>query len=104
MDRTDITTSPERVGLAWQRTALAFTVTSATLLRWLPVFGPVVLLPILVLLFLVSAIVITQRQRYQGEVQGTVLGWLPPATRSVLALTAGMVLFGASELLLLGAA
>lgn len=101
MDRTRITTGPERVGLSWQRTALAFTVTSATLLRWLPAVGPIVLVPLAILFLLVAGISLTQHRRYRSEVLGTILGWVPPATRSVLALTAGMLIFGSSELALL---
>lgn len=55
--RTDPGLQPERTTLSWSRTGLALVTVSAVFLRWLPHYGPAMLL--LPLLTLVCAIVIT---------------------------------------------
>lgn len=54
---TDPGLQPERTTLSWSRTGLALVTVSAVFLRWLPHYGPAMLL--LPLLTLVCAIVIT---------------------------------------------
>ena len=61
---------PERTALAWGRTMLALVTASAFFLRWLPTYGPPILM-----LFAVSggaalAIYLTQRRRYRVRSHG----------------------------------
>ncbi|GAA1150826.1 DUF202 domain-containing protein [Ornithinicoccus hortensis] len=61
---------PERTSLAWSRTWLAMVTVSAVFLRWLPHYGPsMVLIPALTLLAAVG-IALTQRYRTHRDVLG----------------------------------
>lgn len=61
---------PERTSLAWSRTWLAMVTVSAVFLRWMPHYGPAMLLvPALTLLAAVS-IALTQRYRAHRDVLG----------------------------------
>lgn len=89
---------PERTTLSWSRTGLALVTVSAVFLRWLPHYGPGMLL--LPLLTLVCAVVITMthNRRTHRAVAGIraepVVDVVHPA--SLLAMVAVLIALGAA--------
>lgn len=85
---------PERTSLAWSRTWLAMVTVSAVFLRWLPHYGPgMLLLPLLTLLAAVG-VALTQRHRTHRDVLGIqqdrgVADPLPPLLLLLLVLALG---------------
>ncbi|UTT69068.1 DUF202 domain-containing protein [Arthrobacter sp. DNA4] len=61
---------PERTALAWGRTMLALVTASAFFLRWLPTYGPPILMLPVVSGGAALAIYLTQRRRYQARSHG----------------------------------
>ena len=61
---------PERTALAWGRTMLALVTASAFFLRWLPTYGPAILMLPVVSGGAALAIYLTQRSRYRARSHG----------------------------------
>lgn len=61
---------PERTALAWGRTVLALVTASAFFLRWLPAYGPPILMLPAVSGGAALAIYLTQRRRYRARSHG----------------------------------
>ncbi|TQJ38435.1 uncharacterized protein DUF202 [Arthrobacter sp. SLBN-112] len=61
---------PERTALAWGRTMLALVTASAFFLRWLPTYGPPILILPVISGGAALAIYLTQRRRYQARSHG----------------------------------
>ncbi|RAX16683.1 DUF202 domain-containing protein [Pseudarthrobacter sp. AG30] len=61
---------PERTALAWGRTMLALVTASAFFLRWLPAYGPPILMLPAVSGGAALAIYLTQRRRYRARSHG----------------------------------
>jgi hypothetical protein len=61
---------PERTALAWGRTMLALVTASAFFLRWLPIYGPPILMLLAVSGGAALAIYLTQRRRYRARSHG----------------------------------
>ncbi|WP_285319785.1 DUF202 domain-containing protein [Pseudarthrobacter sp. lyk4-40-TYG-27] len=61
---------PERTALAWGRTMLALVTASAFFLRWLPTYGPPILMLPAVSGGAALAIYLTQRRRYRARSHG----------------------------------
>ncbi|MDQ0662900.1 hypothetical protein QFZ35_001398 [Arthrobacter ulcerisalmonis] len=61
---------PERTALAWGRTMLALVTASAFFLRWLPTYGPLILMLPAVSGAAALAIYLTQRRRYLARSRG----------------------------------
>ena len=61
---------PERTALAWGRTMLALVTASAFFLRWLPTYGPPILMLPAISGGAALAIYLTQRRRYQARSHG----------------------------------
>jgi hypothetical protein len=61
---------PERTALAWGRTMLALVTASAFVLRWLPAYGPPILMLPVISGGAALAIYLTQRRRYQARSHG----------------------------------
>jgi ABC-type iron transport system FetAB permease component len=61
---------PERTALAWGRTMLALVTASAFFLRWLPTYGPPILMLLAVSGSAALAIYLTQRRRYRARSHG----------------------------------
>ncbi|GGH99785.1 DUF202 domain-containing protein [Arthrobacter liuii] len=61
---------PERTALAWGRTMLALVTASAFFLRWLPTYGPPILMLPVISGGAALAIYLTQRRRYRARSHG----------------------------------
>ncbi|WP_173834737.1 DUF202 domain-containing protein [Kocuria massiliensis] len=61
---------PERTVLAWGRTVLAVGVIGASFLRWVPTFGPWVVILSLLAALTSTGIYLTQRRRYRRQSHG----------------------------------
>lgn len=61
---------PERTALAWGRTMLSLVTASAFFLRWLPTYGPPILMLLAVSGSTALAIYLTQRRRYRARSHG----------------------------------
>lgn len=61
---------PERTTLSWSRTCMACVVVSAVFLRWLPFYGPAMLLLPTLTLLAAFGITVSQRHRTRRGVQG----------------------------------
>lgn len=94
---------PERTDLSWSRTAMAFALASAVLLRWAWVFGPVVLGLVALLFTVALAVHLTQRSRYRRYVAGMRGGRVPVNVRGVVLMSGSVVCYGlaATALILL---
>ncbi|QGU03378.1 DUF202 domain-containing protein [Corynebacterium comes] len=92
---------PERTTLAWTRTTVSFAVSSAILLRWLPYYGVLVVTLILLLVAMALGIYLSQTARHRAAVRGLVAGRVQAQVGAVLAMTAGMMVFGVSGIFLI---
>lgn len=61
---------PERTVLSWRRTALALFTAALVFLRWLPHYGPWILVLVAAAGAVALAIYLTQRRRYTARVRG----------------------------------
>ncbi|MCO4252075.1 DUF202 domain-containing protein [Pseudarthrobacter sp. MDT3-9] len=61
---------PERTTLAWGRTMMALVTASAIFLRWLPRYGLLILVLIVVSFGAAVAIYLTQKRRYRTASEG----------------------------------
>lgn len=91
---------PERTDLAWTRTAVAYSLCSAVLLRWAWVFGAPVFFLVVLLLGIAAMIYLTQRHRYRRQVAGINRGWTQANIAGVLLMSVSMVIFGVVALVL----
>lgn len=91
---------PERTSLAWSRTILALLTTSAVTLRWIDLYGPAVLTLLGLLVVLALMILAQQRRRYRVQTRGLARGGLRANAAAVVALTAALVVLGASGIAL----
>ncbi|AGG65585.1 DUF202 domain-containing protein [Corynebacterium callunae] len=85
---------PERTILAWNRTTVSMAVCSAILLRWLSFYGPIVFIPVAILVLLAVFILVTQRLRYRRQAQGVAHEEMPANIIGVVSLTSTMLLLG----------
>lgn len=89
---------PERTTLSWSRTCMACVVVSAVFLRWLPFYGPaMLLLPALTLVAAVG-ISVSQRHRTRRGVEGIRAESLNADPRPPLLLAMLTVVLGVSGL------
>lgn len=91
---------PERTGLAWTRTAVAYSLCSAVLLRWAWVFGTPVFFMVALLLAIAATVYLTQRNRYRRQVEGINRGWTRANVTGVMIMSVSMVIFGVAALVL----
>ncbi|MGP6173189.1 DUF202 domain-containing protein [Corynebacterium sp. A21] len=91
---------PERTDMAWTRTALAYALCAAVLLRWAWVLGPMVLLLVLGLLAVSLTVALTQDRRYRRLVHSIVAEQAPANLGGVLLMSGALVLFGISAIVL----
>lgn len=92
---------PERTTLAWARTTVSYAVSSAILLRWLPHFGPFVIVLIVLMVLMALGIYASQRSRHSASVRGLSAGRVRAQTGAVLTMTLGMVVFGVGGIALI---
>lgn len=92
---------PERTTLAWTRTTVSFAVAAAILLRWLPHYGVLVIALILLMAGIAAGIYFSQSTRHRASVQGLRSGRIRPQVGPIIAMTAGMVVFGVSGIVLI---
>lgn len=91
---------PERTDLSWSRTAMAYALASAVLLRWAWVFGAGVFILVALLFGVAVLIHLTQNHRYHRQVAGVRSGRAPANVRGVMIMSASMVIYGTVALFL----
>jgi uncharacterized membrane protein YidH (DUF202 family) len=79
---------PERTLLAWRRTLMTLLVVCTIFLRWIPHFGLIALLPIIVSLAACLLIQIALNARYRKSAKGLKTERIPPPMREVVVLGA----------------
>ena len=79
---------PERTLLAWRRTLMTLLVVCTIFLRWIPHFGLIALLPIIVSLIACLLIQIALNARYRKSAKGLRQERIPAPLREVLVLGA----------------
>ncbi|MFK3974821.1 DUF202 domain-containing protein [Pseudomonas sp. NPDC087358] len=79
---------PERTLLAWRRTLMTLLVVCTIFLRWIPHFGLIALLPIIVSLIACLLIQIALNARYRKSAKGLKQERIPAPLREVLVLGA----------------
>jgi len=82
---------PERTLLAWRRTLLTLIVVCTLFLRWIPHFGLIALLPIIVSLAASLMIQIALNSRYRKSARGLKNERIPAPLREVVVLGATVV-------------
>ena len=92
---------PERTTLAWTRTTVAFAVSSAILLRWIPHYGVLVLTLIFLMVSMALGIYVSQAARHRSAVRGLVAGRARAQVGAVLLMAAGMIVFGVAGIFLI---
>ncbi|MDR7330548.1 DUF202 domain-containing protein [Corynebacterium guangdongense] len=92
---------PERTSLAWSRTVLALMVGAATMLRWAHLFPGVIIVLSVILLGLAVVLMATSDRRYRRHASTFGQERAEPKTASVLMLSVCLVVFGASELVMM---
>ncbi|GAA4283971.1 DUF202 domain-containing protein [Brevibacterium daeguense] len=95
---------PERTALSWARTTVAFLVTSAIFLRWLPHYGLLSLVPTMLAAVAALAIYLPQRRRYAQHSRELEHGGLQADPVAVIWMTAVPVVLGACGLVLMASA
>lgn len=91
---------PERTDLSWNRTAMAYALASAVLLRWAGVLGAGVFVLVLMLFGVALLIHLTQRSRYHRHVEGVREGRASANVRGVLIMSGSMISYGVVALVL----
>lgn len=81
---------PERTSLAWGRTMFALVTVSLLFLRWLPVYGWLPAVLIVLTLLTASGVYFSQRRRYLQGGEGIAAGRVRPDVGAVL-VTGGAV-------------
>lgn len=92
---------PERTSLSWTRTVLSLTVASLTMLRWSWAYPSMIYVQVVVMILLAFAVTTTQGRRYAAQDLGLARGVVKPNPGGVLLVSASLVLFAASELVLI---
>lgn len=92
---------PERTALSWTRTALSLMMVSVTMVRWSAEFPAVIMVLALLMLGLALIIMAEGRPRYERGVRGLAGEALEPNVFPVAVVTACMLLFGVTELILI---
>jgi uncharacterized membrane protein YidH (DUF202 family) len=92
---------PERTTLAWGRTALALFAAGLLFLRWLPYYGPWILLLIVLTGSLAVGIYLTQRRRYSSRVTGIAAERFPADVHAILWTSGAVLLTGVLSLIIL---
>lgn len=92
---------PERTDLSWSRTAMAYALASAVLLRWAWVFGAGVFILVTLLCSIAVIIHLSQKSRYRRQVAGVRSGRAPANVRGVFIMSASMIIYGGVALLLI---
>lgn len=85
---------PERTLLAWRRTLLTLVVICTLFLRWVPHYGLLALVPIVVALLASLAIQLGVHRRYRASSQGIRNERLSAPVREVLLLGCTVLLLG----------
>ncbi|EPD69342.1 hypothetical protein HMPREF1219_01210 [Corynebacterium pyruviciproducens ATCC BAA-1742] len=86
---------PERTTLSWSRTVLATCVCSATQIKFVDAYGPVVFIAVALLLTAAATILITHRSRYAHGVEAIREEEAGPNVWGVFGLAGLLVCFGA---------
>lgn len=92
---------PERTVLSWGRTVLALFTAALVFLRWLPHYGPVVLVLVGVAGAVALAIYLTQRRRYSARVLGIAGERFSADVGAIFWLSGSVLLIGVLGLLVL---
>lgn len=82
---------PERTLLAWRRTLLTLLVICTIFLRWIPRFGLIALLPIIVSLIASLLIQIALNARYRKSARGIRNERVPPPLREAVVLSGTVI-------------
>ncbi|WP_026551673.1 DUF202 domain-containing protein [Arthrobacter sp. H20] len=93
---TDPGLQPERTTLAWGRTLLALVVSGVLFVRWLPQYGWFAGILIAALLTAALGIYVSQRLRYNRNLNGMSTGALKAEVGAVLWISAVVVAVGAA--------
>ncbi|MDH0748166.1 DUF202 domain-containing protein [Pseudomonas sp. GD03842] len=85
---------PERTLLAWRRTLMTLLVVCTLFLRWIPRFGLIALLPIMVSLAAGILIQIGLNARYRKSAKGLKQERIPAPLREVVVLGSTVIVLG----------
>lgn len=91
---------PERTSLSWTRTSLSLMVVAATMVRWSAEFPAVILVLATLMFGLALIIVLDGRPRYERGAWAITGEAMTPNIVPVAVVTACMVVFGVTELVL----
>lgn len=92
---------PERTSLSWTRTVLSLTIASLTMLRWAWAYPAMIYVQVVVMTMLAFALISTQGRRYAAQDLGLAKGRVTPNAGGVMLVAGSLVLFAASELVLI---
>lgn len=92
---------PERTDMAWARTAMAYALCSAVLVRWAWVLGPFVFVLVTLLFGVAATVALTQRRRYQRMVEGIRTDQIGANFSGVLLMSGALVIFGGLAIILI---
>ena len=92
---------PERTVLSWGRTAIALFAAALVFLRWLPHYGPWILVLIGVAGTIAASIYATQRSRYSARVRGVVAERFHPDVAAIFWTSGSVLLMGILGLIIL---
>ncbi|WP_227870998.1 DUF202 domain-containing protein [Corynebacterium provencense] len=90
---------PERTGMAWGRTSLAFMVAAAVFLRSTASYGPPVVAVAGGLFAVALGAALAQKRRYRRAAEGVARERVPAPVGAVVALSLGTVALGSAGLL-----
>ena len=85
---------PERTVMAWGRTMLSLFVASAVFLRWLPHYGPVIMVLVLLSGLAATGIYASQQRRYRAGSEGISAGRIEADVVAVVSTGASVVVLG----------
>ncbi|GER22793.1 membrane protein [Zafaria cholistanensis] len=94
---------PERTVMAWGRTMLSLFVASAVFLRWLPHYGPAVVLLMLLSGLAAAGIYASQQRRYRNGSEGIRAGRVEADIVAVVSTGASVAVLGVLALWILAA-
>ena len=94
LNHQDSGLQPERTVLSWGRTAMALFVAALVFLRWLPHYGPWILVLIGLAGTIAVSVYVTQRSRYRARAMGIAAERFLPDVNAIFWTSGSVVVLG----------